>query len=106
MKQLLSLLALVLATLISVSASAGECLAGDAPMGPNCVHVEERSARLPMTTVYQVKDDRASTVWMGLGTVKKSTKSYLIIEELVGTPDGRLSTELVKHNWTGTVYEP
>lgn len=108
MKRIFSVTVLgVLFSLMAVSGSAraeSTCLEGDALMGPNCVHVEARPGRDPMSTVYRVKGKKVSTVWDGVGTIVKSTKDYLIVEEPVDNPNGGVSLARVRHDWTGSEY--
>ena len=107
MKMILSLALLALSMGVTTPAFAEKmaCLKGDTLAGPNCVHVDQRPMRDPMTTVYRVTGKEAKTVWFGTGTLKKSTVDYIIIVEPVMGEDGKMHQVEVRYDWTGTAYE-
>lgn len=108
MTRLFGILVLVLTTLFSSFAGAqGRCEAGDALMGPNCVHTEWLEAgpvRQPFSTVYRMDDGKKVVVWDDQGDVKDSKASHIEVIQLTVDDEGNLVPTAVKFHWDGSRY--
>jgi hypothetical protein len=84
------------------------CDAGDALVGPNCIHTVEDpdcACYSPDVTAYRVSNQKKQVVWTGEGRVTMSTSSVLkmsvVLRGSAGGPAGQVTRT---YKWDGSAY--
>jgi hypothetical protein len=84
------------------------CDAGDALVGPNCIHTVEDpdcTCYAPDVTAYRVSKDQRQVVWTGEGRVTTSTSSVLKVSVVLrGSAGGPAGSITRTYKWDGSTY--